>query len=52
MFCLPGVTVKVYVADIENDILHDPISVRAYQTQTVNEFKKLVSNVSLMVNFV
>lgn len=40
-----GVTVKVYVADIENDILHDPISVRAYQTQTVNEFKKLVSNI-------
>lgn len=39
-----GVTVKVYVADIVNDIIHEPISVRAYQTQSVTEFKKLVSN--------
>jgi hypothetical protein len=48
MFYFVGVTVKVYVADIVNDIIHEPISVRAYQTQSVTEFKKLVSNVSII----
>lgn len=40
-----GVTVKVYVADVVNDIIHEPISVRAYQTQTVTEFKRLVASI-------
>ena len=48
MFYFVGVTVKVYVADIVNDIIQEPISVRTYQTQTVTEFKRLVSNVSII----
>lgn len=48
MFYFLGVTVKVYVADIVNDIIHEPIRVRSYQTQTITEFKRFVSNVSII----
>ena len=56
-YCLfPGVTVRVYVTDIEKDVIVEPpSSVRAYLTQTVAEFKELVSQVltlsPLAVNF-
>ncbi|KAK3608441.1 hypothetical protein CHS0354_035441 [Potamilus streckersoni] len=40
-----GVTVKVYLADLKKDIIHDPVNVRAYHVQTVQEFKCLVSQV-------
>ncbi|KAL5010408.1 hypothetical protein ScPMuIL_012713 [Solemya velum] len=47
-----GVTVKVFVADLDTDTIHDPVSVRAYHTQTVDEFKNLVSQVGFMKSFV
>ncbi|XP_061169219.1 ubiquitin carboxyl-terminal hydrolase 47-like isoform X6 [Saccostrea echinata] len=41
-----GVTVKLYVADLQNDIIQEPpISVRAYHAQTVAEFKHMVAEV-------
>ncbi|XP_053398003.1 ubiquitin carboxyl-terminal hydrolase 47-like isoform X2 [Mercenaria mercenaria] len=41
-----GVTVKVYVADLEKDTIIEPAAtVRAYLVQTVQEFKTLVSQV-------
>lgn len=49
---LLGVTVKVFVADLDTDTIHDPVSVRAYHTQTVDEFKNLVSQVGFMKSFV
>jgi hypothetical protein len=44
MFYFVGVTVKVYVADIVNDIIHEPISVRAYQTQSVTKWVKFIED--------
>ncbi|ESP03989.1 hypothetical protein LOTGIDRAFT_206027 [Lottia gigantea] len=38
-----GVTVKVFVVDIEREIIHPPVNIRAYHVQTVKEFKNLVS---------
>lgn len=41
-----GVTVKLYVADLQNDIIQEPpVSVRAYHAQTVSEFKRMVAEV-------
>lgn len=43
---LKGVTVKLYVADLQNDIIQEPpVSVRAYHAQTVSEFKRMVAEV-------
>ena len=42
-----GVTVKVYRVDLEEETIHPPVSVRAYLTQTVTDFKALVAQVSL-----
>ena len=45
---ISGVTVKVYVADMEKEtIIEPPVSVRAYLVQTVEEFKNLVAQVSI-----
>jgi hypothetical protein len=42
-----GVTVKLFIADLQNDIIQEPpISVRAYHSQTVAEFKKMVGEVN------
>lgn len=41
-----GVTVKVFVVDIQKEIILPPISVRAYLVQTVEEFKALLSQVT------
>lgn len=40
-----GVTVKVFVVDMDLEIIHEPINVRAYSPQTVAEFKEIVSEV-------
>lgn len=40
-----GVTVKVFVVDIQTETIHPPVSVRAYLVQTVDEFKTLLSKV-------
>lgn len=41
-----GVTVKVYVADMEREtIIEPPVSIRAYLVQTVEEFKNLVAQI-------
>ncbi|GFR69512.1 ubiquitin carboxyl-terminal hydrolase 47 [Elysia marginata] len=40
-----GVTVKVYEVDIEKNIIHPPINVRAYHLQTVEEFKETLHKV-------
>ncbi|KAK7500181.1 hypothetical protein BaRGS_00008728, partial [Batillaria attramentaria] len=40
-----GVTVKVFVVDIQTETIHPPVSVRAYLVQTVEEFKSLLSKV-------
>nr|KAG5708872.1 hypothetical protein BaRGS_009281 [Batillaria attramentaria] len=42
---LLGVTVKVFVVDIQTETIHPPVSVRAYLVQTVEEFKSLLSKV-------
>lgn len=43
---LKGVTVKLYVADLQNDIIQEPpVSVRAYHAQTVSQFKSMVAEV-------
>ena len=45
---ISGVTVKVYVADMEREtIIEPPVSIRAYLVQTVEEFKNLVAQVSI-----
>ncbi|KAK6187315.1 hypothetical protein SNE40_005373 [Patella caerulea] len=44
-----GVTVKVYNVDIEREIIHAPVSIRAYHVQTIQEFKHLVAQ-KLQVN--
>ena len=50
---LPGVTVKVYVADLATETIQDPVSIRAYHTQTIAEFKETVSEVRILdANFV
>ncbi len=41
-----GVTVKVHVVDLGEESISPPVNVRAYTTQTVEEFKSLVSEVS------
>ncbi|CAL1532778.1 unnamed protein product [Lymnaea stagnalis] len=40
-----GVTVKVFLVDIFSEIIHPPVSVRAYHVQTVGEFKDLLQKV-------
>lgn len=43
---LKGVTVKLYVADLQKDIIQEPpVSVRAYHAQTVSQFKSMVAEV-------
>ena len=45
-FFLTGVTVKVYMADMEKDVIVEPpSSVRAVLVQNVGEFKALVAQV-------
>lgn len=41
-----GVTVKVFLVDIQTYTIRPPVSVRAYLVQTVEEFKNLLSQVS------
>ena len=49
VYVIAGVTVKVYVADMEREtIIEPPVSVRAYLVQTVEEFKTLVAQVSII----
>ncbi len=43
--CVLGVTVKVHVVDLEEESISPPVNVRAYTSQTVAEFKTLVSEV-------
>ena len=38
-----GVTVKVHIVDLETETIGPPVTVRAYLTQTVDEYKSLVS---------
>ena len=47
-FCVAdtGVTVKVFLVDIQTYTIRPPVSVRAYLVQTVEEFKNLLSQVS------
>ncbi|OWF37661.1 ubiquitin carboxyl-terminal hydrolase 47-like [Mizuhopecten yessoensis] len=40
-----GVTVKVFVVDMDLETIQEPISVRAYNPQSVAEFKEIVSEV-------
>lgn len=40
-----GVTVKVFVVDIQTETIRPPVSIRAYIVQTVEDFKKLVSQI-------
>ncbi|XP_062581808.1 ubiquitin carboxyl-terminal hydrolase 47-like [Saccostrea cucullata] len=41
-----GLTVKLYVADLQNDVIQEsPIIVRAYHAQTMTEFKRMVAKV-------
>ena len=43
MLLFAGVTVKVIAVDLEREHIHPPVTVRAYLTQTIAEFKELVS---------
>jgi hypothetical protein len=46
-----GVTVKVFIADVDGDtIVEPPSSVRAYLVQTVEEFKALLQEVILLLS--
>ena len=38
-----GVTVKVIAVDLEREHIHPSVTVRAYLTQTIVEFKELIS---------
>ncbi|XP_064628944.1 ubiquitin carboxyl-terminal hydrolase 47-like [Lineus longissimus] len=40
-----GVTCRVHVVDVENDNILPPVNVRAYTTQTVAEFQKLIGEI-------
>lgn len=37
--------VKVYVVDLKTETIAPPVSVRAYLSQTIQEFKQLISKV-------
>ncbi|XP_029642939.1 ubiquitin carboxyl-terminal hydrolase 47 isoform X1 [Octopus sinensis] len=38
-----GVTIKVHLVDLESEIIHSPVTVRACNSNTVAEFKELVA---------
>ncbi|GAB1599175.1 ubiquitin carboxyl-terminal hydrolase 47-like isoform X1 [Argonauta hians] len=38
-----GVTIKVHLVDLESEIIHSPVTVRACNSDTVAEFKELVA---------
>ena len=47
-----GVTVKVFLVDIQTYTIRPPVSVRAYLVQTVEEFKNLLSQVSPILSLI
>ncbi|CAH1800062.1 unnamed protein product, partial [Owenia fusiformis] len=38
-----GVTVKVFKIDLDTETIHNPVSMRAYLTQTISDFKTMIA---------